>query len=159
MKAAPRLQTAPKRTKRREPSSRALADTFAEFAHAVARTVGSPSAFFVAILIVAVWALLGPWANYSDDWQLVINTGTTIVTFLIVFLIQNTQNRETRVIQLKLDELIRAITPARTELVNMETMSEAELAELQEQFEKVQADAAQSLETIAASRKRRTKSV
>jgi len=102
---------------------------------------------------VVIWALLGPWLNYSDDWQLVINTATTIVTFFIVFLIQNTQNRDTRVIQLKLDELIRAIAPARTELVNMETMSEAELQALQMQFEQVQAEAARNLEKIAASRK------
>lgn len=149
MKALPRLHIV---SSAKEPPPRDLADTFAGFARCVAGAVGSPWAFFTAIFIVVLWAILGPWANYSDDWQLVINTGTTIVTFLIVFLIQNTQNRETRVIQLKLDELIRAISPARTELVNMETMSEAELTELQKQFEKLQADAARSLQKIAASR-------
>lgn len=137
----------------RRPPSHNFADAFANFAHAVANAVGSPWAFSIAVLSVVIWALLGPWLNYSDDWQLVINTATTIVTFFIVFLIQNTQNRDTRVIQLKLDELIRAIAPARTELVNMETMSEAELQALQMQFEQVQAEAARNLEKIAASRK------
>ncbi len=113
-----------------EPPSRSFTDTFANFARIVASLVGSPWAFFAAVLTVVIWGALGPWTNYSDDWQLVINTGTTIITFFIVFLIQNTQNRETRVMQLKLDELIRALTPARTELVNMEKMSEAELQAL-----------------------------
>ena len=140
----------------REPPSRRFADSFAGFARGVATAAGSPWAFFAAVLVVLGWGALGPWANYSDGWQLVINTGTTIATFLMVFLIQNTQNRETRVIQLKLDELIRAVTPARTELVNMETMPESELDALQEQFERVQADAAKNLEKIAASRKSST---
>ncbi len=135
------------------PPSQSFTDRFSNFSRAVAGAVGSPWAFFIAVLTVVLWAALGPWTNYSDDWQLVINTGTTIVTFFIVFLIQNTQNRETRVIQLKLDELIRAVTPARTELINMENMSEAELQALKMQFEEVQAEAARSLEKIAASRK------
>lgn len=144
--------------RRGEPPSSRFTDRFTSFAHSVAAAAGSPWAFFAALLVVVAWAAVGPWANYSDAWQLVINTGTTIATFLIVFLIQNTQNRETRVIQLKLDELIRAITPARTELVNMETMSESELEVLQKQFERVQADAARNLQKIAASRKTPTSS-
>ena len=100
-----------------------------------------------------IWAGLGPAVGYSDTWQLVINTGTTIATFLMVFLIQNTQNHEARVLQLKLDELIRALTPARTELVNMETMSDAQLDTLQKEFVALRARAVQGLEKIEASRK------
>src|SRR5581483_3702140 len=136
-----------------EPPPWSFADRFTNFAHAAAAAAGSPWAFFTAVVVVVAWGASGPLANYSDSWQLVINTGTTIATFLIVFLIQNTQNRETRVIQLKLNELIRAITPARTELVNMETLPESELEALQKQFEQAQADAARNLEKIAATRK------
>jgi low affinity Fe/Cu permease len=87
--------------------------SFARLAAAISRAAGRPSAFVLASLIVASWATLGPFFNYSDTWQLVINTGTTIVTFLMVFLIQATQNRDTEAVQLKLDELIRADENAR----------------------------------------------
>ncbi len=87
-----------------------------------------------ALLIVLVWAVTGPIFAFSNTWQLVINTGTTIVTFLIVFLIQNTQNRESAAMQLKLDELIRAVTKARNNLVDLEDLSEEELNKLQEEF-------------------------
>ena len=93
--------------------------------------------FTLAVLVVIGWAVMGPYYQYSDTWQLVINTGTTIVTFLMVFLIQNTQNRDSRAIHLKLDELIRAVKGARNKLVNLEEMSDAELDQLQEQFQKV----------------------
>jgi low affinity Fe/Cu permease len=97
--------------------------------------MGSPWAFAAAILIVVVWALLGPVYHYSDTWQLVINTGTTIVTFLMVFLMQNTQNRDSKAIQLKLDELLRGVKGARTGLVRLEELTEAELVDLEREFE------------------------
>ena len=104
-------------------------------------------------IIIVIWAALGPVFDYSDTWQLIINTGTTIGTFLMVFLIQNTQNRDSRVLQLKLDELIRALGPARTELVGMETMTDVQLDALEREFKHLHAHAAHGLEQIAASRK------
>src|SRR5262249_50979515 len=94
-------------------------DWFRRFSQRVARSVGAPWAFAAAIVVVLGWAITGPIFRYSNTWQLIINTGTTIITFLMVFVIQNTQNRDSQVTQLKLDELIRAIRPARNELVNM----------------------------------------
>lgn len=110
-------------------------DAFRRFAHRVSISVGAPWAFALALAIVAIWALTGPVFRFSDTWQLVINTGTTVITFLMVFVIQNTQNRESQVIQLKLDELIRAVEQARNELVDMEDLSDEELHRLQRQFE------------------------
>jgi low affinity Fe/Cu permease len=107
---------------------------FRRFACATAESVGSPWAFFGAIVLVVVWAAMGPVFRYSDTWQLVINTGTTILTFLMVFLIQSTQNRDATAIHLKLDELIRAVKGARTSLVRLEEFSDEELTALQEQF-------------------------
>src|ERR1041384_590194 len=101
-----------------------LREKFRQFAHRMSQAVGSPWAFLLACVVIVVWAALGPANQFSDTWQLIINTGTTIVTFLIVFLIQNTQNRDTRAMQLKLDELIRAIKGARNTLVNLEEMSD-----------------------------------
>ena len=108
---------------------------FHKAANAASAAVGSASAFVIATLIVLLWAVTGPLFHYSDTWQLAINTGTTVVTFLMVFLIQNTQNRDARVTQLKLDELIRAVSGARNALVDMEHMSDEELARLQTEFE------------------------
>ncbi|HEV8214312.1 MAG TPA: low affinity iron permease family protein [Gemmatimonadaceae bacterium] len=108
---------------------------FRRFAHSISRAVGTPSAFVLACLIIVVWGVTGPLYDYSDTWQLAINTGTTIVTFLMCFVIQNTQNRDSQVVQLKLDELIRAVEAARTELVDMEDLSDEELHRLQHQFE------------------------
>ena len=99
--------------------------------------VGSSWAFILAGLIILVWAVTGPLFHYSDTWQLVINTGTTIITFLMVFLIQNTQNRDAKAIHLKLDELIRGVKGARTNLVDLETLSDEELEQLQEQFKRI----------------------
>lgn len=110
---------------------------FRRIAQQAARAMGTPVAFLLAVAIVALWAASGPLFHYSDSWQLVINTGTTVVTFLMVFLIQNTQNRDSRVVQLKLDELIRAVGAARNELVDMEALSDEELEELQHQFERL----------------------
>jgi len=93
-------------------------------------------AFVAAALIIVAWAVTGPLFHFSDTWQLVINTGTTIITFLMVFLIQNTQNRDSQVVQLKLNELIRAVQRARNDLVDLEEMSDDELQHLQEHFAK-----------------------
>ena len=110
---------------------------FRRFAACVSTAVGSPWAFLVAALTVVIWATVGPHYHYSDTWQLIINTGTTIVTFLMVFLIQNSQNRDARAIHLKLDELLRAIEGARTGLVDLEELSEEELDKLQRQFKRL----------------------
>ncbi len=96
--------------------------------------LGSPWAFAAAILIIVVWAVTGPIFHFSDTWQLIINTGTTIVTFLMVFLIQNTQNRDAKVVHLKLDELIRALAGARDNLVDLEELSDDELKKLEVEF-------------------------
>ncbi len=107
---------------------------FRRFAHTVAAASGSPFAFVAAVVIILVWVVTGPIYHYSNTWQLVINTGTTIITFLMVFLIQNTQNRDSQVVQLKLNELIRAVRSARNDLVDLEELSDEELHRLQEQF-------------------------
>jgi low affinity Fe/Cu permease len=107
---------------------------FRRFSSATASAVGSPAAFLLAVITIIVWAVTGPMFKYSDSWQLVINTGTTIVTFLMVFLIQNTQNRDARAIHLKLDELIRGNKGARNKLVDLEECSDEEIAELEEEF-------------------------
>jgi low affinity Fe/Cu permease len=104
------------------------------------RQAGRVSTFVVAVLIILVWAVTGPIFHYSDTWQLVINTGTTIITFLMVFLIQNTQNRDTQAIQIKLDELIRVTNEARNGLINLEDASEEKLQEVKEEFSKVKED-------------------
>ena len=110
---------------------------FRKFSQRVSLIVGSPWAFMIALLMILVWGLTGPLFGYSDTWQLVINTSTTIITFLMVFLIQNTQNRDARVIQLKLDELLRAIKEARTDLVDLEELPDTELEKLQEEFHRL----------------------
>jgi low affinity Fe/Cu permease len=111
-----------------------LRDRFTRFATAAAQMTGTYWAFLVAFAIIIVWALSGPVFGYSDTWQLVINTGTTIVTFLMVFLIQNSQNRESRATQLKLDEIIRAIQNASDRLIDIEGASEEDLERLQQVF-------------------------
>jgi len=114
---------------------------FRRAASCCASAVGSKWAFMLSVAVVVVWAATGPVFHFSDTWQLVINTGTTIVTFLMVFLIQNTQNRDAKAIHLKLDELIRSVKGARTHLVNLEEFSDEELDHLRKQFETVRADA------------------
>jgi len=116
---------------------------FRKFAQATAEVVGHSRAFFFAAFVVAVWGLTGPIFHFSDTWQLVINTGTTIVTFLMVFLIQNTQNRDAHAVHLKLDELIRANKGARNALLGLEAMSDEELARLQFEFEQLRDEVAQ----------------
>ncbi|ESQ77351.1 low affinity iron permease family protein [Asticcacaulis sp. YBE204] len=116
---------------------------FVCFAQAAAVATGSPVAFGLAAGVVILWIITGPLFKFSDTWQLVINTGTTIVTFLMVFLIQNTQNRDSKIMQLKLDELIRAAKNANTAYIDMENMSEKELADLQKHYEGLAAKARQ----------------
>ena len=110
---------------------------FRKFAATIATSAGSPWAFLLAALVIVVWAITGPIFNFSDTWQLVINTGTTIVTFLMVFLIQNTQNRDAVAIQLKLDELLRAVHGARTSLVDLENLDDKEILRLKKEFERI----------------------
>jgi low affinity Fe/Cu permease len=115
-------------------------DWFGRFAASASGWLGSRWAFAGAGLVIVVWAAVGPIFHYSDTWQLVINTGTTIVTFLMVFLIQNTQNRDARAINLKLNELIRAIDKARDQMIDIENLSDLELDELQAKYEKIKAE-------------------
>jgi low affinity Fe/Cu permease len=114
-----------------------MKELFRIFAHALASAAGSVWAFALAILVVVVWAATGPVFGYSDTWQLVINTGTTIVTFLMVFLIQNSQNRDAKSLQLKIDELLRAVTKARTGMVDLEDLSDEELKKFEEEFKRL----------------------
>ncbi len=116
-------------------------DWFHRLAFAVADKVGSARAFVVALAVVLAWSITGPLFKFSDSWQLVINTGTTIVTFLIVFLIQATQNREARAIHLKLDELIRAQRNARNTFADLEDATEEELSALETEFRRIRSRA------------------
>ena len=111
-----------------------MSDIFRRLAERTAHAVGSPWAFLLAVLTIFIWGVTGPYYRFSDTWQLIINTGTTIVTFLMVFLIQNTQNRETRIVALKLDELLRGVAGARTALIQLDHMSDAELEIVQQDF-------------------------
>jgi len=128
-------------------------DLFHKFAAHAAAAVGSPWAFLAAVLIIVGWAFTGPVFGYSDTWQLVINTGTTIVTFLMVFLIQNTQNRDARAIHLKLDELLRAVATARTGLVGLEELSDEELDKLHHHFMDLRAKRANGTKSHAPERR------
>jgi len=110
-------------------------DAFRVFAQHSAAMLGSAWAFTAAVLVIFVWLLTGPMFHFSDTWQLIINTATTVITFLMVFLIQNTQNRDSKAIQLKLDELIRAVKGARNQLVDLEDLSDEELKKLEKQFQ------------------------
>lgn len=108
---------------------------FTRFAKATSRATGRPAAFSLAVLILLVWAVTGPLFGFSDTWQLVVNTGTTIVTFLMVFLIQNTQNRDSEALHLKLDELIRTTRQADNSLLDLEELEEEDLDKLRRDFE------------------------
>jgi low affinity Fe/Cu permease len=116
-------------------------DVFSRFALRVSESAGTPRAFVAALAIVLVWGATGPLFRWSDSWQLVVNTGTTIVTFLMVFLLQTTQNRESRALHLKLDELIRSQKRARNIFADLEHATDAELAELEAEFRKIRARA------------------
>ena len=111
--------------------------SFGAIARWASSALGSGRAFAVACAVVLAWALAGPLFHFSDTWQLVINTGTTIVTFLMVFLIQNTQNRDARAIHLKLDELIRSINAARNKLIDLENCTDEDLDKVQREFERL----------------------
>jgi low affinity Fe/Cu permease len=114
-----------------------MSDIFHKFARAAASLVGSAWTFAAALAMLLIWAITGPLFHYSDTWQLVINTSTSVVTFLVVFLIQNSQNRDSRAVHLKLDELLVTIKKARTALVSLENMSEEELTRIQDQFDQL----------------------
>lgn len=114
-----------------------MRELFRRWAKVIASAIGSPFAFMTAASGVVIWALLGPVFHYSDTWQLVINTSTTIITFLVVFMIQNTQNRDSKAIHLKLDELIRAVESARNGMIDSEDLPDDELARLEREFAKL----------------------
>ena len=114
-------------------------ERFRHVAGKVSHVIGTPMAFVIAALSVLVWAASGPMFGFSDTWQLVINTTTTVVTFLVVFLIQNTQNHDAKAIHLKLDELIRAVKNARNSLVDLEDLPEEELVRLEREFQRLRA--------------------
>lgn len=115
----------------------AVSDAFRLFARRSAVMLGSAWAFAAAAFVILVWLVTGPTFHFSDTWQLIINTATTIITFLMVFLIQNTQNRDAKAMHLKLDELIRALKGARDQLVDLEDLSDQELKKLEEQFQRM----------------------
>ena len=114
-----------------------MRERFRKFSHQTSALMGSPWAFIVALILIISWAASGPLFHFSDTWQLVINTSTTIITFLMVFLIQNTQNRDAQAIQLKLDELLRAGQEARTSMVDLEHLSDGELEQMQAEFRRL----------------------
>jgi low affinity Fe/Cu permease len=114
-----------------------VSDAFRIFARRSSIVLGSAWAFAGAALVILVWILTGPMFHFSDTWQLVINTATTIITFLMVFLIQNTQNRDAKAVHLKLDEMIRALKGARNQLVDLEDLSDEDLKKLEEQFQRL----------------------
>lgn len=135
-------------------------ELFRKFSQSISTAVGTPWMFMLAVAIIVIWAVTGPLFHFSDTWQLVINTGTTIITFLMVFLIQNTQNRDARAIHLKLDELLRALEQARTSFVDLENMPDDELEQIQAEFRQLHekhgallADDLQVVETALQKRK------
>ena len=128
---------AKKNSKTKDKPTSPLNDVFRRIAHKVSHAVGTSWAFIIAVIVLIAWAATGPMFNYSNTWQLIINTGTTIVTFLMVFLIQNTQNRADTAIQIKLDELLKGTKGARTSLVDIEELSDEELEKLHKQFEEL----------------------
>jgi low affinity Fe/Cu permease len=122
-----------------------LSHMFRVFAKWAACATGHPMAFVLAVAVIIVWGLSGPMFGFSDTWQLVINTGTTIVTFLMVFLIQNTQNRDTAAMHIKLDELIRAVEGAHNALLDLEEMEDADIDAMRKDYERLANDARQAL--------------
>jgi low affinity Fe/Cu permease len=125
-----------------------IQDAFRIAARRTSGVLGTAWAFMAAVGIIVVWGLTGHLFHYSDTWQLIINTGTTIVTFLMVFLIQNTQNRDSRAIQLKLDELIRSVDGARNRLLDMETLSDEDLDKFQKEFERLRKRSEETARTV-----------
>ena len=123
---------------------------FARLSGAIAHATGTPVAFALCLVVVVAWAVTGPAFHYSDTWQLVINTGTTIITFLMVFLIQHTQNADTAAMQIKLDELIRATAEANNELLDLEELDEARLEEIRAEYEQMAREAGDALARVRA---------
>lgn len=121
---------------------------FRKFAHKISTATGSPWAFILAAAVIVVWLITGPLFNFSDTWQLVINTGTTVVTFLMVFLIQNTQNRDSIAVHLKLDELIRSIETARNTLVDLEDLPDEAIETVRKEFQELRNEAEDVVEAV-----------
>ena len=121
---------------------------FTRFARWASGVTGRPRTFVLAVMVIVVWAVVGPVFGFSDTWQLVINTGTTIITFLMVFLIQNTQNRDTEAMQIKIDEIIRSLRGARNAVLNLEELDEKELDLIRDEYLKLAEEAGQSLKKI-----------
>lgn len=124
-------------------------ELFRKFAARVSKMVGTGWSFIIAATVIVIWAISGPIFKYSDTWQLIINTGTTIITFLMVFLIQNTQNRDARAIHLKLDELIHGLKGPHTGFVDLENLSDEELDELEKTFRKLRTENGLSIKEFA----------
>lgn len=122
-----------------------ISSWFTQLARTISRAAGRPGAFLAAVVLILAWAVSGPFFNFSDTWQLVINTSTTIATFLMVFLIQNTQNRDTEALQLKLDELIRAVKEANNEIMDLEELDDEELESLRQDYLELAQQARESL--------------
>ncbi len=143
---APTVNDEPSGVQRRPPTSRErveqVSEGFRKLAREVSRTAGSPLSFGVALGVILLWAVSGPIFGFSDTWQLVINTSTTIITFLMVFLVQSTQNRDNECLQLKLDELLRAVQSARSSLIDIETLPESKLRRIEAQFHQLRAEGA-----------------
>jgi low affinity Fe/Cu permease len=114
-----------------------IKEAFRHFAKRAAEAVGTPVAFLSSIILIVLWGASGPVFHYSDTWQLVINTGTTIITFLMVFLIQNTQNRDSKAIHLKLDELIKSIRGARNSIIDLDSLTDDQLKRLEDEYKKL----------------------
>jgi low affinity Fe/Cu permease len=134
-----------------------MKELFHRFAHRISNMAGHPAAFVLATATIVIWAVLGPTFHYSDTWQLIINTGTTIITFLMVFLIQNTQNRDGFAMQLKLDELIRANKHARNALIDVQELSDEELDKVHDELCQLHEHTLAKIEEVKSSRKKRKK--
>lgn len=134
-------------------NQKAMNGRFQKFAHKVSDLSGRPSAFVLSVTLILVWAACGPAHNYSDTWQLIVNTSTTIITFLMVFLIQNTQNRDARAIHLKLDELIRANSDARNNLIDLQNLTDDDLDSLHLELCKLKETTTQKLDQVETIKK------
>ncbi len=130
-------------------------EAFRKFSHKCSAVAGSPLAFGISVLIILAWATMGPMFHYSDTWQLIINTSTTIVTFLMVFLIQNTQNRDSRSLHLKIDELIRANKHARNMMINLDDASDDELERIHTELTQMIEKSKEQLQTVSHKKKQR----